>query len=188
MEKTKKFCVYAADSHEAYIAQLEETVLPEETVLEQDGICFKAVRFYEIDRNELVVDRRTVAEEAFIRARMTKHFFPELSQFLLKMAEKYNSPDKVEKRREALRKSEAEAKKTLYEIYKEKRRKLEQEPRKPYAPEPYDTYLYPNANHRVGRVFFASLDEAFGALYNAWKDLKRDWDKPGKLEEMFSDI
>lgn len=182
MEEPKKFCVYAADNRNAYIAQLEERILL------QDGIKFRAVRYYEIDRNALVEDMRPLAKQALINARFRKYSIPELSRFLLEYAEKDDFPDEVEKERISLRTAEAEAKRSLYSLYKEAKRELKEKPKKPYrARIKTSKKLIEPENHciREGRVFFASLDETLNALYHAWKDLKNDWDKDGELKEMF---
>lgn len=181
MENTSlgKFCVYAADSHEAYIAKLEEKVIL------HDAVYFKPVRYYEIDRNALVEDKRPLAEQALINARFVKHFAPDLSSFLLSWAEK-DFPEREDEARKDLKKAEEKAKKPLYVLYKEAKRALKENPKKPYKPriKMSKEYLYPNY-HRTGRVFFNTLDDALDALYNAWKDLNKDWDEPGELKEMF---
>ena len=103
MEETKKFCVYAADDHEAYIVRLDE---PE--------------RYYEINRNQLVEDRRPLAEQAMINAKYRKYLGPELNEFLLEWAEK-DYPERVDKARASLEKAKEVAKRTLCDLFIEEK-------------------------------------------------------------------
>ena len=181
MEEPKQFCVYAVSRMEACVSKLEDNFLL------QDSVHRKPVLYYRVDRNELIIDRRSIAEEAWYRARFVKFRSPDLARFLLRFNEK-RSPEKVEESRKDLEISEREAKRTLYDIFKEEKRNLQETPKKPYKNRirQYRHYLDPDCLGQqcthifVGHTSFASLDDALDALYKAWKDPKNDWDKPEK--------